>query len=104
MVSRCPLQTPDNLKTSTGEEAFNNNGLAQRSIALLKDKFPDLEVYTDVALDPYNSDGHDGTEVSALANRVPYILQPVFATIAALCSIWCVQYAAFTVHRFQLQY
>eukprot|EP00967_Tisochrysis_lutea_P000931 scaffold1226_cov17-Tisochrysis_lutea.AAC.1 len=54
------LQTPDHLKTSTGEEAFNKNGLSQRTIRLLKDAFPDLEVYTDVALDPYNSDGHDG--------------------------------------------
>eukprot|EP00200_Dunaliella_tertiolecta_P005250 CAMPEP_0202346664 /NCGR_PEP_ID=MMETSP1126-20121109/5354_1 /ASSEMBLY_ACC=CAM_ASM_000457 /TAXON_ID=3047 /ORGANISM="Dunaliella tertiolecta, Strain CCMP1320" /LENGTH=391 /DNA_ID=CAMNT_0048938097 /DNA_START=80 /DNA_END=1255 /DNA_ORIENTATION=+ len=53
-------KTPDHLKTSTGEEAFNKNGLSQRTIRLLKDAFPDLEVYTDVALDPYNSDGHDG--------------------------------------------
>lgn len=53
-------KTPDHLKTQTGEEAFNPDGLAQRSIALLKDTFPDLEVYTDVALDPYNCDGHDG--------------------------------------------
>ena len=54
------VQTPDELKTRTAEEAFNPNGLSQRSISKLKDKFPDLEVYTDVALDPYNSDGHDG--------------------------------------------
>lgn len=27
---------------------------------MLKDAFPDLEVFTDVALDPYSSDGHDG--------------------------------------------
>lgn len=53
-------KTPDALKTPTAEEAFNPDGLAQRSIRLLKDTFPDLEVYTDVALDPYNSDGHDG--------------------------------------------
>ena len=53
-------KTPDHLKTQTGEEAFNPDGLAQRSIALLKDTFSDLEVYTDVALDPYNCDGHDG--------------------------------------------
>lgn len=53
-------KTPEHLKTPTAEEAFNPNGLAQRTISLLKDKFPDLEVYTDVALDPYNSDGHDG--------------------------------------------
>lgn len=53
-------KTPDHLKTPTAEEAFNPDGLAQRSIRLLKDTFPDVEVYTDVALDPYNSDGHDG--------------------------------------------
>jgi len=53
-------KTPDNLKTPCGKEAFNPNGLAQRSISLLKDTFPDLEVYTDVALDPYNTMGHDG--------------------------------------------
>ena len=53
-------KTPEHLKTQTGEESFNPDGLAQRSIRLLKDTFPDLEVYTDVALDPYSSDGHDG--------------------------------------------
>ena len=53
-------QTLDHLKTSSAQEAFNKNGLSQRTIRLLKDAFPDLEVYTDVALDPYNSDGHDG--------------------------------------------
>eukprot|EP01025_Chloroclados_australasicus_P011233 TRINITY_DN14866_c1_g1_i1.p1 TRINITY_DN14866_c1_g1~~TRINITY_DN14866_c1_g1_i1.p1 ORF type:complete len:398 (-),score=72.20 TRINITY_DN14866_c1_g1_i1:316-1509(-) len=53
-------KTPDHLKTPTGEEAFNPDGLAQKAIRLLKSTFPDLYVYTDVALDPYNSDGHDG--------------------------------------------
>jgi len=53
-------KTPDHLKTACGKEAFNPQGLAQRSISLLKDTFPDLEVYTDVALDPYNTMGHDG--------------------------------------------
>ncbi|KAL0031249.1 hypothetical protein WJX77_011467 [Trebouxia sp. C0004] len=53
-------KTPEHLKTETAEESFNPDGLAQRSIKLLKDKFPDIEVYTDVALDPYSSDGHDG--------------------------------------------
>ncbi|XP_078443246.1 aldolase superfamily protein [Wolffia australiana] len=51
---------PDALKTPTGDEAYNDNGLVPRSIRLLKDKFPDIVIYTDVALDPYNSDGHDG--------------------------------------------
>ncbi|KAF4347159.1 hypothetical protein F8388_014352 [Cannabis sativa] len=53
-------KVPDGLKTPTGDEAYNENGLVQRSIRLLKDKFPDLVIYTDVALDPYSSDGHDG--------------------------------------------
>lgn len=38
------LQTPEHLKTEAGEESFNPDGLAQRSIKLLKDTFPDLEV------------------------------------------------------------
>ena len=37
-------KTPEHLKTPTGEEAYNPDGLAQRSIRLLKDTFPDLEV------------------------------------------------------------
>lgn len=53
-------KTPEELKSRIGEEAFNPDGLVQRSIKLLKDDFPDLEIYTDVALDPYNVDGHDG--------------------------------------------
>jgi len=43
-MSHMVPQTPDHLKTQTCEEAFNPDGLAQRSIALLKDTFPDLEV------------------------------------------------------------
>lgn len=38
------MQTPENLKTECGEESFNPDGLAQRSIKLLKDTFPDIEV------------------------------------------------------------
>jgi porphobilinogen synthase len=54
-------KTPEHLKTQTGEEAFNPDGLAQRAIRLLKDRYgAALTVYTDVALDPYSSDGHDG--------------------------------------------
>jgi len=52
--------TPEELKTPHGEEAFNPDGLVQRAIRNLKSRFPELCVVTDVALDPYNSDGHDG--------------------------------------------
>ncbi|KAI8005155.1 hypothetical protein LOK49_LG08G01589 [Camellia lanceoleosa] len=53
-------KVPDALKSPTGVEAYNDNGLVPRAIRLLKDKYPDLVIYTDVALDPYSSDGHDG--------------------------------------------
>lgn len=48
------------LKTRTGEEAFNIDGLIPQAIRRIKDASPDTCVITDIALDPYNSDGHDG--------------------------------------------
>mmetsp|Transcript_41320 Transcript_41320/g.74709 ORF Transcript_41320/g.74709 Transcript_41320/m.74709 type:complete len:457 (+) Transcript_41320:74-1444(+) len=53
-------KTPDDLKTPAGEECWNENGLAQRAIRNVKKAFPDVVVYTDIALDPYNTFGHDG--------------------------------------------
>lgn len=50
----------ETLKSSDAQEAFNPEGLIPRAIKLLKNDFPDLVLITDVALDPYNSDGHDG--------------------------------------------
>ena len=51
---------PDEHKTPKGEESYNPNGLVQRAIKMLKAEFADVMVYTDVALDPYSSDGPDG--------------------------------------------
>lgn len=48
------------LKTPGGDEAFNPDGLIPRVVAALKDRFPQLGVMTDVALDPYTSHGQDG--------------------------------------------
>jgi porphobilinogen synthase len=53
-------KVPDDQKTETGEHAYNPDGLAQRAIAAVKQNVPEVAVITDVALDPYNSDGHDG--------------------------------------------
>ena len=50
----------DALKSSDAAEAFNDDGLVPRSIRALKQRFGELVVITDVALDPYSSDGHDG--------------------------------------------
>jgi porphobilinogen synthase len=48
------------LKTPDGREATNPKGLVPRVVATLKDRFPELGVMTDVALDPYTSHGQDG--------------------------------------------
>ena len=53
----------EELKTSGAEECFNPEGLVPRAIRALKKAHPDLVVMTDVALDPYNVDGHDGLVV-----------------------------------------
>jgi len=50
----------DSLKDSKATEAINKNGFLPESIKRLKDKFPELVLITDVAMDPYSSDGHDG--------------------------------------------
>ncbi len=51
---------PEGLKTPTAQQAFREDDLVPRSVRALKERFPELVVITDIALDPYNSDGHDG--------------------------------------------
>jgi porphobilinogen synthase len=53
----------DALKDPHGAESGNSAGLLQRAVRSLKAALPDLLVITDVALDPYSSDGHDGVLV-----------------------------------------
>lgn len=52
--------TPSNKKSLMAEEAYNPEGLAQRTVRALKAKFPELAVITDVALDPFTTHGQDG--------------------------------------------
>ncbi len=47
-------------KSELAEEAYNSNGLVQRSVRALKEALPELGIITDVALDPYTSHGQDG--------------------------------------------
>ena len=58
-VALFPL-TPTQKKSSTCEEAWNPENLVNFATRQLKKNFPELIVMLDVALDPYNSDGHDG--------------------------------------------
>ena len=60
---RCVVLFPkvsEGLKTADGAECFNENGLIPRAIRQLKQELPDMAIMTDVALDPYSCDGHDG--------------------------------------------
>lgn len=54
------IKCSDDLKDNTGKEAWNSDGLMQRSIRAIKEAVPEMVVMTDVALDPYSSYGHDG--------------------------------------------
>ena len=60
---RCVVLFPkidSSLKTEDGSECFNDKGLIPKAIKCLKREFPEMTIMTDVALDPYSSDGHDG--------------------------------------------
>ena len=58
------VKCKDNLKNQYGTEAINPDGLMQRSIKAIKDAVPGMLVRTDVALDPFSSDGHDGVVIN----------------------------------------
>ena len=47
-------------KTEACEEAWNPDNLSNRATRAIKEAVPDITVMTDVALDPYNINGHDG--------------------------------------------
>ena len=51
---------PETKKDKYATEGTNPDGLYLSTIRAIKDRFPDVCVMTDVAMDPYSSDGHDG--------------------------------------------
>ena len=59
VLSLFPAIEPS-LKTADGLEATNPEGLIPRAVREIKQRFPELGVLTDVALDPYTSHGQDG--------------------------------------------
>lgn len=58
-IALFPLIAND-LKDNAGTESYNPDGLVPRSLRAIKQAVPDMLVFTDVALDPYSSAGHDG--------------------------------------------
>ena len=65
------------LKSLDAEAAWADDGLAQRAVRALKERFPTLGVMTDVALDPYTTHGQDG-----LIDDSGYVLNDI--TVEAL--------------------
>ncbi|MBC6478214.1 MAG: porphobilinogen synthase [Hormoscilla sp. GM7CHS1pb] len=47
-------------KDNAGTESYNPDGLIPRAVRAIKQAVPQMLVITDVALDPYSSEGHDG--------------------------------------------
>jgi len=58
-IALFPVTAPE-AKSADAAAAWDDEGLAQRAVRALKQRFPDLGVITDVALDPYTSHGQDG--------------------------------------------
>ncbi|CAM4268665.1 porphobilinogen synthase [Pseudoalteromonas ostreae] len=52
--------TPADKKSLMAEEAYNSDGLVQRTVRALKEALPELGVITDGALDPFTTHGQDG--------------------------------------------
>jgi porphobilinogen synthase len=71
-----PVIAPE-LKTLDAAQAWHPEGLVPRTVRALKERFPDLGVVTDIALDPYTSHGQDG-----LVDSFGYVLND--ETVAAL--------------------
>lgn len=61
-------------KDQTGSESRNPKGLLQNTIAEIKAKIPGLAVISDVALDPYSTDGHDGLLVDGEIANDPSVM------------------------------
>lgn len=71
---------PDELKDKEGTESRNPKGLLQRAVAALKQELPELCVITDVALDPYSADGHDGVVIDGRIDNETTL--PILAAMA----------------------
>jgi len=63
---------PPELKTPDAAAAWHAEGLVPRTVRAVKERFPELGLITDVALDPYTSHGQDGLldETGYVANDI----------------------------------
>ena len=70
----------DELKEPRGRESVNPDGLLQRCIRGIKAALPEMTVITDVALDPYSCDGHDGVLIDGRIDNEETL--PILAAMA----------------------
>ncbi|OIQ93122.1 delta-aminolevulinic acid dehydratase [mine drainage metagenome] len=56
-------------KTPDAREAYNPDNLVCRAVRAIKQAHPDMGVICDVALDPFNSEGHDGLVVDGYVDN-----------------------------------
>jgi porphobilinogen synthase len=70
----------DDKKNTHGTEGENEDGLLQQTVRALKKSVPEVALFTDVALDPYSSDGHDGVVIDGKIDNE--ITVPILARMA----------------------
>jgi porphobilinogen synthase len=78
-VALFPALTEDQ-KDPRGSASIKPDGLLQRAVRALKAEIPELLVITDVALDPYSSDGHDGVVIDGRIDNDESL--PILAAMA----------------------
>ena len=76
-VALFPVVTAEK-KSELAEEAYNSDGLVQRTIRKIKSALPDILVISDIALDPFTIHGQDG-----LIDESGYVLND--ETVEVLC-------------------
>ncbi|GJQ15372.1 hypothetical protein GpartN1_g7163.t1 [Galdieria partita] len=73
------------LKSNTASECYNPNGLVPQAIREIKSKFPQVMVWTDIALDPYSSMGHDGMVGDIVQGKLKQTVILNDETVQQLC-------------------
>ena len=68
--------TPTELRSEDASEALNPDNLICRAVRAVKDAVPEVGILTDVALDPYTADGHDG-----ITDEAGYVLNDETAKV-----------------------
>jgi porphobilinogen synthase len=70
----------ESLKDKIASYSYADNNFYLNAIRVLKEKFPEIVLMSDVAMDPYSSDGHDGyVEDGKIINDVSL---PILARMA----------------------